>query len=616
MEGLAPLNRVWKNVLRTAFCALLFYLFAAPSIGFAVEPVILSPEKDRYQVGRYLEEAQDKSGEITFEQVREPSFAGRFRPNVNRGIHVGHTTSAWWFRFKLDRVKQPLGSYSTYTKKWFIEFSKPGILKIDLHIPVRTPDGPEWIVRKTGEGRPLKARDVCFRSFVLELPDNFRSDDYFYIRIRTVISMNMDVRIWSASALTSHAAWDNLGFGLIYGVMLSMAVYNLMLLFFLGDRVYLHYVLYIIAMLINHTILYGQAAVLCDFSPEVFQKLRWISLGNTWLWGSLFGRSFLNLRVNAPKMDKLIICLAIVSGVMMLTGLMGFGRVTNMLSNSISPIGGILGITSAIVCLRRGFRPALFYLIAWFPLLVGVVLYSVGGVLVERNFLTIYTLTIGTALEALLLSFALAHRIRVLKEEKQTLEKSERRLTELTVRDGLTELYNKRYLDGKLAGELKTSRILGKPLSVLMMDLDDFKKWNDTYGHLSGDEVLTGLARIIQGCSRYCDTPARFGGEEFMLILPGTPIGEARIVAERIRSTLEKCMFNPRPGIHAGVTVSIGVAEAEPEEEGDALVHRADEAMYVAKKKGKNRVAVSSPHQPSRAADPYHPDGSLDKQTM
>ena len=590
------MNRVWKNALRMALCGLFFSLFATTNVAFAAEPLVLSPEKGRYDVGRHLEEAQDKSGTLSFEQVREPSFSSRFRPNIHRGIHVGHTTSAWWFRFKLDRVKQPSVYYSTFPQKWFIEFSKPGILEIDIHIPVRTRFGPDWMVKKTGEGRPLSARDIRFRSFVLELPDNFRSEDYFYVRIRTVISMNMDVRIWMASALTEHAAWDNLGFGLIFGVMLSMAAYNLMLFFFLGDRVYLHYVLYIFGMLVNHMILYGHAAVMLDFSPEVLQKLRWISLGNTWLWGSLFGRKFLNLRVNAPLMDKIIIGLAVLSGVMMLAGLLGLGRVTNMLSNSISPVGGVLGITASIVCLRKGFRPALFYLIAWFPLLTGVVLYTIGGVLVERNFLTIYTLSIGSALEALLLSFALAHRIRVLKVEKQSLEKRERRLTELTVRDGLTDLYNKRYLDGKLAGELKTSRILGKPLSVLMMDLDDFKKWNDTYGHLSGDDVLIGLARIIQGCSRFCDTPARFGGEEFMLILPGAPVEEAYLVAERIRSTLETRVFSPRPGVSASVTVSIGIAEAEPEEDADTLVQRADEALYEAKKQGKNRVAVSSPH--------------------
>ncbi|MBI5189237.1 MAG: diguanylate cyclase [Nitrospirae bacterium] len=162
----------------------------------------------------------------------------------------------------------------------------------------------------------------------------------------------------------------------------------------------------------------------------------------------------------------------------------------------------------------------------------------------------------------------------------------------LSMTDGLTGLYNSRYLYTKIEEEMVRARRYGHPLTLFMLDLDHFKDYNDEYGHLSGDDALRTIARVLRKNSRETDTVARYGGEEFSVILPETDIEKAATLAERIRAAVEAELMDPgegRPKTH--ITVSIGVASMteyvrKPEE----LVRMADSALYDAKAGGRNRV--------------------------
>jgi len=161
--------------------------------------------------------------------------------------------------------------------------------------------------------------------------------------------------------------------------------------------------------------------------------------------------------------------------------------------------------------------------------------------------------------------------------------------------DGLTRLVNHRYFQEKLRDDLGHAVRRGGVLSLLFLDVDDFKVHNDAYGHPRGDEVLLGLAEILRSNTRTYDTPARYGGEEFSVILPATPRASALQVAERIRMVVAAQSFHGGAGQPLGtVTVSIGVASF-PENGGDAgeLIRAADSALYRAKHTGKNRVVAA-----------------------
>ncbi len=167
------------------------------------------------------------------------------------------------------------------------------------------------------------------------------------------------------------------------------------------------------------------------------------------------------------------------------------------------------------------------------------------------------------------------------------------KLREFSIKDGLTGLYNHRYFYEILSNFIEQHIRYKKPLSVAMLDIDDFKKVNDVYGHLVGDKVLEGIAQIITNNIRSSDIAARYGGEEFAIILPETKAEDAYKVCERIRQKIMESEFVLRD-TKCKVTVSIGVVGLMEEEIIDVatLVDRADSALYIAKRSGKNRVVL------------------------
>lgn len=170
-------------------------------------------------------------------------------------------------------------------------------------------------------------------------------------------------------------------------------------------------------------------------------------------------------------------------------------------------------------------------------------------------------------------------------------------LCELSSRDPLTGLANRRHFELMLAGEVDRVARAGEPALVLMIDIDHFKKVNDAHGHPAGDEVLKHVARALQECIRPMDTVARFGGEEFAMILPNCPPSFAQAVAERIRMRIQVMAIPIAPGDSVRVTVSLGGAFAPQWVRSSPLlwVERADQQLYRAKSEGRNRACLEQP---------------------
>jgi diguanylate cyclase (GGDEF)-like protein len=166
----------------------------------------------------------------------------------------------------------------------------------------------------------------------------------------------------------------------------------------------------------------------------------------------------------------------------------------------------------------------------------------------------------------------------------------------LSRQDGLTGLANRRYFDACLATEIRRASRSGEPLSLILIDIDYFKLYNDAYGHQGGDECLKRVAGCLQAvCQRAADLPARYGGEEFVLILPNTTPEGARIVANSLAAAIASLeITHARSKVSNVLTLSQGIATLLPgvEMEPDLLIEHADQALYRAKERGRNRAEM------------------------
>jgi len=204
----------------------------------------------------------------------------------------------------------------------------------------------------------------------------------------------------------------------------------------------------------------------------------------------------------------------------------------------------------------------------------------------------------------------------------KTIRHREEKLKKLVIKDNLTSLYNRAYFFFRLHSEIQRAKRYNRPLSLLIMDMDNFKQFNDRYGHLVGDQLLRALSNTILSTIRYSagnpsyelDIPCRYGGDEFAIILPETTPANAAVAAERLRKEINvKCGHEMMAHIHAAtgshplevpdVTVSIGVASfPEHASMTEALVKAADDAMYLSKRSEKNKVVVSETLAPPPSA--------------
>ncbi len=184
---------------------------------------------------------------------------------------------------------------------------------------------------------------------------------------------------------------------------------------------------------------------------------------------------------------------------------------------------------------------------------------------------------------------------RVLRERTLTQERNQmlERLKELAITDDLTKLYNSRHFYSQLDNEINRYKRYQRSLSLLLIDVDHFKEFNDTYGHLEGDKILHKIARLITSCLRTMDTAYRYGGEEFTVILPETTCDAAMAVSERINEVVKNDLFIDDD--KKDMSVSIGVTEYLPGELVSDFVRRADKAMYMAKEGGRNRTSLLLP---------------------
>jgi diguanylate cyclase (GGDEF)-like protein len=324
--------------------------------------------------------------------------------------------------------------------------------------------------------------------------------------------------------------------------------------------------------------------------PQAVQAGEAVSLGLYYFALTGFCRSFLTLTRWRRLLDALtipvLVAIVAVIAVEKLAPHNGFGltpALDEVLDEVLQAALLVLLFARGIVARRQGFLPARFYLVAFVCAAIGIVIndLNIHHVLLPRLSLT-RAFDTGIALEALLFALALADRNRA--------------LSALVSLDGLTGIANRRSFDGALSRAWDRMRRARSALGVLMIDVDHFKRFNDTHGHQAGDEILRRIANAVQAAVlRPDDVAARYGGEEFAIVLPLAEGEAARVVGERVRHNV-RALAIPYVESPAGiVTVSVGVASVRPTSAAEpaSILESADQALYKAKREGRDRVELA-----------------------
>lgn len=611
----------------------------------ADKPAPLPGVEGRVALGMHVDVLEDAGGGLELDDVREPEHAARFAPAESDPLNFGYTRSAWWLRFALPGSALP-------GEELLLEIAFPSIDRVEFHLPEPQPGGePRYWTRITGDTFPWAAREVRHRNHVFRFPAPAAPGEHeYFLRVGSQGVLTVPLALWRPEAFAEHDRDTQLILGLFYGLALALVLYNLMLFFAVRDRVYLYYLLYASAF----------GTFLLSFDGLGFQYL-WpqsvwaanhglaLALSLTLMFGAQFSRTFLDMRRIAPRADAAMLAVVAAGGALAVfsgTGwVLDYGGVLRVISG-LGFAAAAVATYAAVRALILGYRPARYFLLAWAALLAFIAFGALRNfTLVPTNFVTLYGLHIGFALDVLLLSFALGDRINLLRRERATAEaealaaqrllleatrESERELEQridertaelnsvnerlraeasereslmtqlreqeqhlrfMAQHDALTGLPNRLSMQQRLALAMELAKRNRKKLAVMLVDLDDFKTINDTRGHPAGDQALVQLAARLRTSVRGSDTVARYGGDEFVLLAGELDRGEdAAMIAEKVADMIQVPLAIE--GGPAKVSCSIGISVyPDDAETSDELIALADKAMYASKSEKDRRYA-------------------------
>ena len=599
---------------------LLWALLSLFGTGVSARTLHLDASKSRVSASSFVRIIEDPSGTLTIDDVRR--FAdSRWLANpapfsdASDDLNLGFSRSAFWIR--LDLVA------AAAADRWLLEIGFPTLDSVLVDGPLAGLPSPYL----TGDLLPFSQRPIPHRNFVLPLELTPGQAATFYIRVVSEGALTVPIVFWQSLAFATQSQSSYALLAIYCGILIALGGYNLLLYFALRDKAYLAYVAFVFAMLLGQTSLNG-------FADQYFwpDAPRWANAALTSCFaaagclGAIFTRLFLGTASVARAVDKLVLVFIAAFVLAALAPLvLPYGPVALLVSVLSMAFSGV-AVATGWLCWRRNVAGARWFLLGWMILLVGVtaqLLRSFG--VVPTNVFTSEALQVGSSLQVLLLSFALADRLLVADREKKlaqsealdakenlvrSMSESERRLESRVVErtsdlasanrdleraraeleqlahyDQLTQLPNRLMLKERLDLAVVRAFGQGSVFAVLWMDLDGFKALNDQHGHLVGDEVLRILSsRMLEICCPP-DLIVRFGGDEFIAVLEGCSTVAAGEAAQRLIDAVhrEVCI----EGRSLTLQASIGIA-MYPEHgvDGQTLLERADRAMYTAKAAG------------------------------
>ncbi|WP_139304823.1 diguanylate cyclase [Microbulbifer marinus] len=502
--------------------------------------------------------------------LRQGAFRRQDRPAVGFGIA---SPPVWLHLALINSTDRPL----TYQ----LLLGLPWLDNLDVHLVRQERLEHRWQGGDLERGAPFLVPAMGYAFPVELLPGRTE----VFVRAETAEAFLLPVSLLVQEDLSAASRDFRYRYGAFYGFLLAFVFYNLMLYFGLRDRSHLYYALYVLSFVALSVIYTGHG-----FSwwwPEQVEFQRYALFTTMVLYaaaGLLFAVRFLQLDGVAPRYSfwirRLSFLVVVAMALFVATEQLDAAVYLSYGVFSVFTLGMVLlGIFAYLHDRAKGFYflPAVLCSMAG----LGIGLLTAFGLL-PANPWTISAVEVGLMLEATLLSLALGSRMR-----QQT--QARHRAEQLARIDSLTGLLNRRAFLTDTTPVWSTAERHGRPISVILLDIDHFKRVNDRFGHDCGDQILQEVAKLLLQSCREGDILARWGGEEFVLLLPETGLVQATVLGERIRRGIERQQILAKSqGVP--LTISLGAAQRQPGNTLNDLVGVADERLYEAKRCGRNQI--------------------------
>jgi len=562
----------------------------------------------------------------------------QWRPIDHPNLSLGRKDSAIWYRL-------PIQNMSSLETEQVLEIQWPNLYSADLYRYQKNLLSYK-IIREGLTSRPVSnIMDAPTPSFHFTLAPH--ESTVLYLRVKTHYVQYVPMTFWSQSLFQQHLQTKIIAYSLCFGALGTMLIFNFFLFIKLRSRTYVYYSLYILSIIFYQLSVTGYGPNLLWVNNIPLKLIGYeLSAYLSFLLSALFIRFFLQLKKNLKRLNTCIITYWILA----VFSLIFDNTLPQGLSEAAAFLSCLTALLTGYYLFIRGYRNALYFCIAWTVLILSTLalLLMIKG-FIPYNPLVEYGQMLGFVIEVLTLSLALAGNLhferlnrivaqeKALQLEKQVsneraaklaahkallkiqdeqnallekkvihrthelellthqLETANQQLSEISLTDPLTNLHNRRFLDQNLEMASKAATRANSTLSMMLIDIDHFKKINDSYGHLAGDSCLINIAKILRKhINRATDSIARYGGEEFAIILPGTHESDLVIIAEALRKKVEEShvIYN---GHVMKLTVSIGCGTVRPSEfiPPNCLIALTDKALYRAKNNGRNRCECS-----------------------
>jgi len=498
-----------------------------------------------------------------------------FKPFSNKHSKFGFTHKVFWLKIKIK-------NYRTNKKDIVIELHHPSLDYINIY---QYKSGTLILKKELGDLRPYR------KSLIMPNPSYLFTlepleERIVFIKIKTDGTMNLGISIQKLNDYIHTSTTEVKWLTFYIGAVFIMFMYNFIIFMIIKNISFLYYVLFHLFYLLFTLTLSGITFEL--FWPNMPQLNLYvipITIPLVGIFSILFFIHFLNIQHCSKRLHRFLLFLILLCILVLFFIPISNYHITIIIDSLLSFIISLtLFIAGIYLYIYKKNINALFYFIAWSFLAIGIIISHLSNIgIIPSYFLTTFASQIGSFFEVLLLSIGLAYYYNHLKKDHEKLTDINHRLEHLSNTDALTQCYNRRYFYTHVNHLL--SLTTHNDFFLVMLDLDYFKKINDTYGHEIGDKVLQIVTETSHKYLNEEDIFARYGGEEFVLFIPQSNREKITKLATSLTKAIKDININSIPDLQ--LSVSMGIAQSNKHLE--TLLSNADKALYHAKNTGRDK---------------------------